>query len=630
MPQLSLARLSLIVLVSASVFLTGLGSCQLWDRDEPRNARAAIEMLSRGDWTVPTFNNELRAHKPVLLYWGQMVSYLSLGQSEFTARLPSALAAIVSVFSIAVLASRLSGNRRGINSAGFWSATALATCLFMVMAGRAATPDSLLIATSTLGITFLVIASIAPAAPYSSGNVSAARWLPAALAYTSLGFAALAKGPVGIVLPLAVVHGWWMINKRLESIPVRLTAADSSASPSTTQHSLLERGLQFLKGMIYETWHCFNPLSCWRAIWALRTIPGLILSLLVATPWYVAVGIETDGEFLRGFFIDHNLGRALNTMEGHHGTVAFYPAAFLVGTFPWSLWFIPIAAWCFHAYRENAVQRQLVVLGLVWVYVYVGGFTLASTKLPSYITPCYPGAALIIGSYLKQFESVWNMPRRSWRIAANGLATVLGCIIVAGIVVASRIEHMPGVVLASGCGAAIALVGIAGLVLERMQRPQWMPVAWLIAAVMFQINLFSLGAHQVGLYREDTRLIQSTQQHFPSEHWMSVGTVEPSYVYYLGQSIVELTNRNRQDSVWKQVQERFSRFPDSRLILMGDAVEEFEAMASNYAEEMPQITELARAKRFLKPGQVAIYSLNPEANRLRMAEQPAATTSMSR
>ena len=57
-------------------------------RETPVRAR---EMLLRHDWVVPLFNDELRAHKPVLLYWCIMSSYLALGVNEFAARLPSAL-----------------------------------------------------------------------------------------------------------------------------------------------------------------------------------------------------------------------------------------------------------------------------------------------------------------------------------------------------------------------------------------------------------------------------------------------------------------------------------------------------------------------------------------------------------
>jgi len=625
MPQISIFRLLILAVITTAVFLFGLGKAQLWDRDEPRNSRASVEMLQRSDWTVPTFNGELRTHKPILLYWGQMVSYLSLGQSDFSARLPSALAAILTVFCVAVLASRLSGNPRGISAAGFWSATVLATCLLMVMAGRAATPDALLIATSTLGIAILVIGSLAPSSPFSSGNVCATRWVAAAAGYTSLGFAALAKGPVGIVLPLAVVHVWWMINKRLESVTIELWnndhqgIANKQPSPSPMPSNWQWLG-QRLAVLLSESWNCFNPLSCVRAVLALRTIPGLLLTLMVAAPWYVAVGLETDGAFLKGFFIEHNLGRALNSMEGHHGSIFFYPAAFVVGIFPWSLWLIPIVMWTRGAFRENAVQRQLVVLGTVWIVMYLTAFSLASTKLPSYITPCYAGAALLIGSYWKQFESRWHLPKFGMRVAANSLAVVTGIGILTAIIVLSRLEVMHKIAYASVCGLAISTAGVLGLLCER-QRQHWIPRVWMTCAVLFQICLFGVGARQASTYRQDTALVRAIQQKLPSEHWMGVGPIEPSWVYYLGQNIEELSGKQHPESIWKSVHDRFVRFPDARLLLVGDSIREFEQQSSQNFADLPGLIEVGHCERFLKSGNIAIYRLNPKSDSLRMADQ---------
>lgn len=618
MPQISIFRLLILAAITTAVFLFGLGKAQLWDRDEPRNSRASIEMLERADWTVPTFNGELRTHKPILLYWGQMVSYLSLGQSDFSARLPSALAAILTVFSIAVLASRLSGNPRGISAAGFWSATVLATCMLMVMAGRAATPDALLIATSTLGISILVIGSIAPSSPFSSGNVCATRWVPAAAGYTCLGFAALAKGPVGIILPLAVVHVWWMINKRLESVTIELWNNDHQGIKNTLPRPSISKRAA---GLLTEAWHCFNPLSCLRAVLALRTLPGLLLTLMVAAPWYVTVGLETDGAFLRGFFIEHNLGRAIHSMEGHNGSIFYYPIAFVVGIFPWSLWLIPIAMWTRGAFRENAVQRQLVVLGTVWIAVYLAAFSLASTKLPSYITPCYGGAALLIGSYWKQFESRWHLPKFRMRVAANSLAVATGIGILAAIIVLSRLETMHKIAYASVCGLAISAAGVLGLLCER-QRQHWIPRVWMTCAVLFQICLFGVGARQASTYRQDTALVRAAQKSQPSKHWIGVGTVEPSWVYYLGQNIEELSGKEHPESVWQSVHDRFVRYPDTRLLLVGDSIREFEEQQSKYFADLPSLVEVGHCERFLKSGDVAIYRLNAVNDPLRMAEQP--------
>ena len=144
-------HLILIAAVAAVVMFTNLGGPRLWDRDEPRNAGAAWEMLARHDWVVPWFNGELRAHKPVLLYWCIMAAYSCCGVNEFAARLPSALCAVGSVLCVYRIGRRLFGL-----NAGVWSGIALATSLMFVVAGRAATPDSLLIFCTTLSLMIFV------------------------------------------------------------------------------------------------------------------------------------------------------------------------------------------------------------------------------------------------------------------------------------------------------------------------------------------------------------------------------------------------------------------------------------------------------------------------------------------
>src|SRR5688500_15460529 len=81
---------AIVATVAAVTMFTALGRLQLWDRDEPRNARCAAEMHQRGDLVVPTFNGELRAHKPALLYWLIIAAYEVFGTSEFAARFWSA------------------------------------------------------------------------------------------------------------------------------------------------------------------------------------------------------------------------------------------------------------------------------------------------------------------------------------------------------------------------------------------------------------------------------------------------------------------------------------------------------------------------------------------------------------
>jgi len=591
MPQLSLARFGLLSLLVACVFFTQLGSARLWDRDEPRNSRASHEMLARGDWIVPTFNGELRDHKPILLYWGQMTSYLLLGESEFAARFPSAIAAILAVFSVALLASRLSGSSRGINRDGFWAAGALATSLLFVMAGRAATPDACLIAFSTLGITFLVLGSLAPAHPFSSGRVTHTRWLAASAGYTMLGLAALAKGPVGVVLPLAVVHVWWLICRRGQSEPLpELPPARASLA---SQAAWWGR----------EAWLTFNPWQCLRALWCLRAIPGLVLVLVAAAPWYIAVGQATNGAFLRGFFLNHNVGRAMNSMEGHGGSLLFYPIAFLVGTFPWSLWLIPIALWARRAALENVVQRQMVILSAVWMAVYVVAFSAAGTKLPSYITPCYAGAALIIGGYWRQFEDSWARPSLNWRRLAYALTIVVGLAIVGVLTWLSASETMPLLARTAAGGWLITAVGALGFWWEYRNSTHRVPATWLVGAAAFHVILFGFGAKSVDPYRGDLKVLAEIKADTAAAHWLSIGGMEPSWVHYLGQEIVEVASSPQTPESWQAVQNFLRTHPAGHIIVVGD---EAEAALANHPE-LAHLQAIDSSPRFLRPGKLTIY-----------------------
>ncbi len=596
MTKLPIHRSALLLLVVASVLFVELGSARLWDRDEPRNARASHEMLGRNDWVVPTFNGELRDHKPVLLYWGQMSSYLAFGESELTARLPSAIAAILAAFSIAVLASRLSGKAKGISQEGYWAAGALATCLLFVMAGRAATPDALLIAFSTIGICAIVLSAVVPAHPYSSGSIGSARWGPAMFGYAMLGVAALAKGPVGIILPAAVVHLWWLISDSARRV---------TSEPSDRTEGLF--GL--VKGLVQYVVRTFSPFQLFRSVWHLKLIPGLLVAVAVAAPWYYQVGVQTNGEFLRGFFLEHNVGRAVGAMEGHNGSFLFYPFAFLVGTFPWSLWLIPILAWCRKAYREELLPRQVVILGAAWVSVYIVAFSIAQTKLPSYITPCYAGAALVIGSYLRQFENGWSLPAKKVRVAAYAITIATGLMITVVILVLSSQQQMPLLLRASACGVVVVLIGVLGLVWEARNQVYRVPTTWLVGAACFHVILFGFGAKSVDRYRDDLKLLASVQQSQPSEHWITIGGMEPSWVHYLGCEIAEVRQAPSTELAWKEVEDYLRANPTAKLVVVGDeAKQRFDA---NGLPTIPtgNMKKVGEANRFMRSGDLAIYQL---------------------
>src|SRR5262245_56572192 len=144
-PPRRAAHSALLTAVWAAVCLPNLGSPSLWDVDEGHNAEAAREMLRSGNHVVPTFNYRLREDKPALLYWLQIGAYHAFGVNEFAARLPSALAALLTV-----LAGYELGRRTFGPGAALLGGLVLASAVGPVAAAHFANPDALLTAFTTL------------------------------------------------------------------------------------------------------------------------------------------------------------------------------------------------------------------------------------------------------------------------------------------------------------------------------------------------------------------------------------------------------------------------------------------------------------------------------------------------
>src|SRR5205814_10142741 len=97
-----LPRLAALVIFAAVVYLLGNGAVALWDRDEPRYAQTARQMLQSGDWVVPRLYDEPRTAKPVFIYWCQASAMAIFGDTAFAARLPSVVAMTLLLIVLAI------------------------------------------------------------------------------------------------------------------------------------------------------------------------------------------------------------------------------------------------------------------------------------------------------------------------------------------------------------------------------------------------------------------------------------------------------------------------------------------------------------------------------------------------
>jgi 4-amino-4-deoxy-L-arabinose transferase-like glycosyltransferase len=161
----------------------GIGTLPLIDRDEPRFAEASREMIQRGDWIVPYFNDAPRLHKPPLFYWAQILSYRLIGENERGARLPSVLAASATALLLFAFGSELYDKRTGL-----WAAVIFSLSAHTMLLAKAATADM-------VAVLFVTLAVWAGWALYGAEE-SRHRALSWTLFYCSLALGFLAKGPV--------------------------------------------------------------------------------------------------------------------------------------------------------------------------------------------------------------------------------------------------------------------------------------------------------------------------------------------------------------------------------------------------------------------------------------------------
>ncbi|MEX0670204.1 MAG: glycosyltransferase family 39 protein, partial [Pirellulales bacterium] len=394
-----------VAIVAALVLLPNLGGPPLWDDDEPRNAACSLAMHRTGDWVVPTFNGRLRVEKPVLVNWLHLAGFAVAGVNETGVRLASALLTI----GTCLLTLRIS-QALFRPEVGLWAGLAMATCLWTGVSGRAATPDAPLVFCTTLALWLFVRGARIPTAD-GTGWRNGAVYLPVGAAVgvgVACGLAVLAKGPVGLMLPLVGLGGfcWWQ----------------AAVDPGREGGRLAQLATAFA-----------------AACRGLRLHVVMATAAAVSLPWYVLVTIRTGGVWLHDFLLVHNVGRFATPMEGHSGSaILYYPAIVLIGMFPWSMASALIAAHARRTVRSGADTSDTVGmrLALCWIAAWVVPFSLAGTKLPGYVWPAYPAIAAAVGLFVADWirqpaGATDGWMRWAWSfLAASGIAIGIGVPIV--------------------------------------------------------------------------------------------------------------------------------------------------------------------------------------------------------
>src|SRR6185503_17605647 len=194
----------LLFLAIVAFYTYGLGHLPLVGPDEPRYAQVAREMFLRRDLITPTLGGHTWFEKPALLYWMMILSFKLFGVSEWSARLPGAISGVLTVAAVFAVSRRIERDKDQLNELqgyAFWSAVAAATMIGVVVFSQAASFDIVLTMTTTWALAFYFLQVLND---HSGANEKTRGW-PLMGFYFFIGLSLLAKGLVGIVIPVGVL-----------------------------------------------------------------------------------------------------------------------------------------------------------------------------------------------------------------------------------------------------------------------------------------------------------------------------------------------------------------------------------------------------------------------------------------
>jgi dolichyl-phosphate-mannose-protein mannosyltransferase len=315
------------------LLFSNLGGSALLEPDEGRNAEVAREILLLNDWVTPHYDFIPRLDKPMLFFDLVALSYKIFGISEWSARLPAVLAALGCISLAYFFACRFFGRW-----AALWSALVLLTSLQFFGFARVVMLETLLTLFVSLALCCFFL---------GQDEVDRGRGrIPFLLMHAAMGVATATKGPVGFLLPGAIIFFYICLTRR------------------------------------------------WVLLRSMELPLGLPLFILTAGPWYVLAELRNPG-YLQYFLWEQNVVRFASSRFNRGEPWYFFILVLIGGFFPWSM-LLPSAVSDF--WKRSITCERLFLL--LWALVPTLVFSFSSSKLAHYILPVFPALAITIGATL--------------------------------------------------------------------------------------------------------------------------------------------------------------------------------------------------------------------------------------
>ena len=363
-----------LFLLSIICYLAANHIVPITDPSESNYALTAREMVEAGNWMSPQIYGKYWYDKPIFFYWELILSFSLFGFNEFAARLPAAIFGTASVLLTYWFAARVYDKKTGL-----FAALILCASLEHWYLSKAVITDAAL---------FLFMSATVVSFYLGYTENKKYYWL----CYIFAGFAALTKGPIGLLLPGLACFLFLVSEKDLKEM-LRV--------------------------------HLFT---------------GLLLFILVAGSWYGYMYDHHGNDFLINFFGVHNYLRATVAEHTRDNVWYFYLFVFFLGFFPWSF-ALPISLWKRRARLRLAGMSDATRLLLIWAVTVFVVFNLFATKYLTYTYP-YLFALAILTAHLWRETS--GKAILAAAVSVLSLYTVLAFFVVPG-----QVEKFTGKPLAA-------------------------------------------------------------------------------------------------------------------------------------------------------------------------------------
>jgi 4-amino-4-deoxy-L-arabinose transferase-like glycosyltransferase len=409
----------LIIALGVAVFAPGLARAPLLDWDEATYVQVVRESLANHAYLDFSWNGAPYMKKPPMLFWVVAGSFNAFGESEFAARLPSMLCALLTMLLLYATACEVGGRIAGT----FAAIVPLGFYFFVARGGRECATDPLLVMFSTLALYAMLRAR------------HSRRWLP--LAGAAIGLAILSKGAAGLIPLIVVALAVAMISEfsslGLGGFAIIVAAAALVASP----------------WYLYEAVH--NPLF-----------------------WKTFIGHETLSRFAT--HLEDETKPATYTLW------VFVKETYWLLPLAIPLWMLAKAnareglARAFHAIHPA------LKLWIIWLIVAFASACAVQTRLPWYVLPALIPVALIAGSILGWAFSGWtaaaHLSRGNPRAVAGVVAMTLLLMfapervwVISKTIAAERAKSIPNLKIARRARDAARELGAGELYFAGVELP---------------------------------------------------------------------------------------------------------------------------------------------------------------